>query len=90
MEHDFAFLTIQVPISQTVLYQRDISLSITDKIGQLGKLKILITVNVKAMSLIVISGGTIGLFTGMSILSMVEVCFWIYKIITGAFKTKNS
>ena len=25
-------------------------------------------------------GGTIGLFTGMSIISMIEIAYWIYKL----------
>ena len=27
------------------------------------------------------TGGTVGLFTGASILSLIEVVFWIYKVI---------
>ena len=35
-------------------------------------------------------GGTIGLFTGMSFLSMIEVIFWILKISTTTFCKKSS
>ena len=33
-----------------------------------------------------ISGGTLGLFTGMSILSMVEILHWLVKFIFKAFE----
>ena len=32
-----------------------------------------------------ISGGTIGLFTGLSLISVVELAFWIYKTIKQYF-----
>ena len=34
----------------------------------------------------IITGGTLGLFTGMSILSMVEIAFWLLKITFDFFK----
>ncbi len=30
--------------------------------------------------IIPLEGGTLGLFTGMSIISMVETVFWMYKV----------
>ena len=36
-----------------------------------------------------LAGGTLGLFTGMSLLSIVEMVFWIYKsLIRALFDTR--
>jgi hypothetical protein len=34
------------------------------------------------------TGGTLGLFTGMSILSMVEIVFWLAKIPAAFFRAR--
>ena len=38
------------------------------------------------ISYIFIAGGTLGLFTGMSLLSMVEIVFWMTKMLVDACK----
>ena len=51
-------------------------LSFFDKMSAFGKLFMLLYCNVYHFHII---GGTLGLFTGISILSMVEVVFWISR-----------
>ena len=38
---------------------------------------------------VLLTGGTLGLFTGMSLLSIVEMVFWIYKsLMRAVFDTR--
>jgi hypothetical protein len=33
-------------------------------------------------------GGTLGLFTGMSIFSIVEIAFWLYRVVLAQFRRR--
>ena len=37
----------------------------------------------KSDSIIIITGGNVGLFTGMSILSICEIVFWLARFVSG-------
>ena len=45
--------------------------------------------SLKRPSYVLLTGGTLGLFTGMSLLSIVEMVFWIYKsLMRAVFDTR--
>ena len=85
--HDIAVVTILVDSDQIMKIEQDVRVTLVDKIGMLGasspsrgKILCLGILNVFLNSLPV-SGGTIGLFTGLSIISLVEAAFWIFRTI---------
>ena len=39
---------------------------------------------------VILSGGNLGLFTGMSVLSMIEVVFWIARLIFGQYRYQRT
>ena len=65
MERNIAKITIEIAEPTVTNVQRDIKVSLVDKIGTIG--------------------GTIGLFCGLSIISMVEIVYWIYKTVVDHF-----
>ena len=81
VETDLAFLTIEIPPSDVLFYERDVSFSFTEKVSALGKCQMSSDENYSVLhNNIPIIGGTLGLFTGMSLLSFIEVGFWLFRI----------
>ena len=75
---DLAILSIQISGFSGVEIIKEQRLSFADKVGYMGKIGDLpycLLLNLQ----ICFSGGTFGLFTGMSLLSCLEMAFWIIK-----------
>ncbi len=66
---------------------KDIRVTFPDMLGTIGKY-ILYFVSTFLTTHILLSGGTIGLFTGLSLLSVVEIVYWIYKTARALYKNK--
>ncbi len=85
--HCRKLLKEQISIVSVELASKTFLRSITDKrisfLGQLSSLGIKTTTFVsdvcQKLIMLKISGGTLGLFTGMSLLSFVEILFWCSK-----------
>ena len=68
-----AIVNFQIATSSVSRTTHDLRQSFADKLSTFGK------VNSRYISVHLYSGGTLGLFTGMSILSMVEIVFWLFR-----------
>ena len=79
VEQDLALVTIMFEKKKYVRTIKNIRMTFTDKLGAFGN--IFRIIKESNLFQIHILGGTLGLFTGMSILSMVEIVFWIFKCI---------
>ena len=75
----FAYVEVMFGAPTLVSTVRDARTSLTDKISSLGT-AILNWENY--ITLFIVIGGTLGLFTGMSLLSIFEVAFWLGIIIS--------
>lgn len=82
--HDIAKLTIEIAQPRVVEVVKDNKVTFPDILGTIGELacyvKNLTLFNLWKMDCM-FSGGTIGLFTGLSLISVIEIFFWIYKTI---------
>ena len=79
MRHDIAIVKVNFETTKYIRTVKDRKFSLEDKISYLGK-QFLILFVVCILLAIDFLGGTLGLFTGMSLLSMVEFVFWMVKI----------
>ena len=73
-------LTIQIADPNVMEIQKDVSVTFPDMLGIVGKMvsETILSTNVNVT--FIIKGGTIGLFTGLSIISVVETVYWIGKV----------
>ena len=69
-------------------------LSFFDKISGFGE-KFCLTIyreselDIEFTLFLLIAGGILGLFTGMSILSMIEIAFWIVRLLVSSIRASN-
>ena len=71
-----AVVNVQLAVATVSRTTQDLRQRFADKISTFGEKR---TVCQEFDNNCFITGGTLGLFTGMSILSMVEVAFWIMR-----------
>ncbi len=65
---------------------RSARLSFSSQVANLGQINISVSIMVKKQRCVnLVSGGIIGLFTGMSILSLAESLFWVVRLIKHIF-----
>ena len=81
---DFALVTIKMR-STFVRIKRDVAISFPNKIASLGNILYNTTIICYIWPKWFFSGGILGLFTGMSLISIIEVMFWIFRIIFAPF-----
>ena len=75
----FHHLSNQIQSSNVLQLKKDVSTTFTHLVGVIGKSSVIRNhLNESKMSSFL--GGTLGLFTGLSIISMVEAAFWVYKV----------
>ena len=78
--YDLAKLTVVITEPKVMLIKKDIKTTFTDQLGVIGKLKFVAVA--RLLKMIYLTGGTIGLFTGVSLISMMEALFWMLRVIT--------
>ena len=84
---DYSILFIQIPSPKFTILTYEVVVGFADKIASVGKsLKSHFKIMLFKHCLL---GGLLGLFTGMSLLSIFEIFFWMVKIVTSPF-TKGS
>ena len=77
--YELAKITIQISDPVVMTVQKRVSSTFSERLGVVGRAKN----NCRALEYFKyrsLSGGTIGLFTGMSIISMIEALYWIIKV----------
>ena len=81
LSQDIARVSIMFESNYYVLTNTNVRVTFFDQISALGKIYIIsfIPLNNNQCQVFFSKGGALGLFTGVSILSMVEICFWIFK-----------
>ena len=81
--YELAKVTVEIADPVVITIQRRVSSTLSEYVGVVGKHM------VSAVRLLaplvgtfktIFSGGTIGLFTGMSIISMIEALYWMMKV----------
>ena len=90
MKNDIAIVNVKMESGKYIRTIKDKRMTFADKLAAFGRLfKSLEKFNLHRFEhFSLLLGGTLGLFTGMSILSMVEIVFWIAKIPGSFFKSK--
>ncbi|TRY68635.1 hypothetical protein TCAL_08884 [Tigriopus californicus] len=78
-----AMVQFQITNQQMTRTKRDVRVTLADAISSFAPLPPLITY-------FVIEGGTVSLFTGMSILSVLEILFWLLRLVSGHRSTTNA
>ena len=74
---------LDLPHDEVQLLTRDRRYLFVDLVGTIGNtLSHYLLLNVLVDKSLVFPGGNLGLFLGLSILSLVEVAFWIVKIVS--------
>ena len=74
-----AIVTVMFDKESYVRTKTSLRVSFTDKLAAFGKILIYLNKYLNNQ-LVPFLGGTLGLFTGMSILSMIEAVFWLFKL----------
>ena len=72
-----AIVTVMFDKESYVRTKTSLRVSFTDKLAAFGKF---VGLNIISKIDLDLLGGTLGLFTGMSILSMIEAIFWLFKL----------
>ena len=88
---DISFVRVVIANDKVVSYKRELKVSFSDRIATFGNeylaestyFRINIMLNISFL------GGTMGLFTGMSLLSLVELIFWMWKCLQGFFHKRT-
>ena len=75
-----AKVTIEILDPMVLQIKKDIRTTFTQQLGAVGR-NIDARLNLNTPHSFSFQGGTLGLFTGASIVSLVELLFWIYKVI---------
>jgi hypothetical protein len=90
MKKDMALITVQIPHEFALNVEQDRKTSFVDKLGTVGEAEHSILCNaIVLFKVYLISGGTLGLFSGLSLLSIVELAYWIYKAAIKAVSRKS-
>ena len=86
-ENDIALLTVEIAQPRILELVKDIKVTFPDMLGTIGKKKNEHIYPIRTLKFYeeIFSGGTIGLFTGLSLISVVEVVYWVYKTIEKYF-----
>lgn len=77
MSTDIGIISIRLGTKKYIKTIMDKRVTFTDQLGDLG---MYLMVDLCMLTLLQILGGTLGLFTGMSLLSIVELGFWVVKL----------
>ena len=75
---DLARVSVQIADPKVTKIVKDVKISFYDQVGVLGTRCILLSNSIE--SLVSSLGGTVGLFTGASIISVAEAIFWVMKV----------
>ena len=80
--NNFAKMTLEFPNPKIQKIVKDVKFTFPDMLGTVGKYQVVQVnkLNGKCITINIHSGGTIGLFSGLSIISVIEIIYWIYKI----------
>ena len=76
--YELAKITIEISDPRITTIQQRVSSTFSEQLGVVGKACHYIIYSL--MQNLLFSGGTIGLFTGMSIISMIEALYWTVKV----------
>ncbi len=77
-------LTIQITNPNVMQIKHDVKVTFADQLSSVGGFGYLVHVISKSCDGIGIRvGGTLGLFAGVSLISLVEAAFWTYKVLRG-------
>ncbi len=81
-QYDFAKLTLQIAKPKVMQIMRDVRVSFSDQVAVVGTSEASSRFSAKRLncSINLIIGGTLGLFAGASLISLIEIVFWIYKV----------
>ena len=80
-KNNVAKVTLQIAEANVLQIKQDIRVTFTDKLGVIGEKMKSYCANILQLGIIFLSGGTLGLFTGASLISLVEAIYWIYMVI---------
>jgi hypothetical protein len=87
-KHDIAHMTLYIPRPKVLEVVQDKKVTFADMLGIVGEVYIpenqCFGGNLPTC-LICILGGTIGLFTGLSLLSVIEIIYWVYRTVVDYF-----
>ncbi len=91
---DVAIVRFQISGQNIVQFKKDLRLTFADQISNFGKTMYLhcaCTFSSEGLTdyCYLFSGGTLGLFTGMSILSFCEVIFWLLRFVLSNNRAKR-
>ncbi len=84
MKNHWATAKFQLASAHAMRLYQDVKVTFSDKIATFGG--ILSDLHDSNNAVRITLGGTMGLFTGMSLLSMLEVVFWLWKLLFSLFK----
>ncbi len=84
-KYDIARLSVQIAEPDVMEIKKDKRVNFSDQLGAIGNR---INSALKTFTTLLL-GGTLGLFTGMSMISMVEAIFWLYKVLLGSFNIRT-
>ena len=86
---DISFVRVVIANDKALSYKRELKVSFSDRIATFGNeylINLFWNIMLKAY---IFLGGTMGLFTGMSLLSLVELIFWMWKCLQGFFHKRT-
>jgi hypothetical protein len=83
-KNDIAHMTLEIANPKVLEVVRDIKVTFPDKLGTVGRNSKSETFDEEIKSKC-FSGGAIGLFTGLSLISIVEIFYWVYRTIVDYF-----
>ena len=76
-KNELVLVNIQIGKSTAMQIKKDVRVSFSDQLATIGN-DSFIRLIIRKMSFI--QGGALGLFTGVSIISLIELVFWIQKV----------
>ena len=80
-QKDVVKLTLQIMDPKTTRINKFLTTSFGEMLGVIGKYNINLSLKTLGTEQhVTLAGGTIGLFLGASIVSLVEACFYVYKV----------
>ena len=81
-KNNVAKLTLQIAEANVLQIKQDIRVTFPDKLGVIGSKKYLNFLKLYYAIIVCnfFSGGTLGLFTGASLISIAEIIYWIYVV----------
>ena len=80
MRNDVVKLTVQITEPSVMRIEKDVISTFTDQLGVIGNQILLVIVIPPGQFKFFTLGGTIGLFTGLSLISVVEALYWMIKV----------